>query len=242
MWDPVKYLHMKIADLYPTPNELDEGWRNWAAAGLVGAGLAAASAPAQSSPPAIQQLVALSPHHAPQATQMRVRPVTNHPHELVLLNAARAQRMPEMEIAQFMAQARHETENFTRLTERGSLRDFQKYDPKHNPAKARILGNRAEGDGARYRGRGYLHITGRYWYTLIGQAIGVDLERNPQLMANPDIAARASLWYWNNRVRPRVADATNTRQVTRRIHPGFRALPERQRYFDEYRASMRAGR
>lgn len=229
---------MRIADLYPLQDDLNEDWRKWAAAGLVGAGLAA-SPSAQGSPPVRQQMAAVSPSHAPSAAQMRVRPVTNHPHELVLLNAARAQRMPEMEIAQFMAQARHETENFTRLTERGGLRDFQKYDPDHNPARARILGNRAAGDGARYKGRGFLHITGRYWYTLIGKAIGVDLERNPQLMANPEIGARASLWFWNNRVRPRVADATDTTQVTRRIHPGLRALPERQRYFDEYKVSMR---
>jgi len=58
------------------------------------------------------------------------------------------------------------------------------------------LGNTQAGDGWKYRGRGYIQITGRNWYTKIANAIGVDIVNNPDLVASdPLVAAKAAIAY-----------------------------------------------
>ena len=44
-----------------------------------------------------------------------------------------------------------------------------------------ILGNNQPGDGPRFKGRGYIQLTGRWNYGHYGKMIGVDLVNNPQL-------------------------------------------------------------
>jgi predicted chitinase len=63
----------------------------------------------------------------------------------------------------------------------------------------RDLGNTQPGDGPRYKGRGYLQLTGRANYRYYGQKLGVDLERNPDLALRPDVAARVLVAYWQDR-------------------------------------------
>ncbi len=54
----------------------------------------------------------------------------------------------------------------------------------------RGLGNTQPGDGPRYKGRGYVQITGRRNYTDWSQRLGIDLVGNPDQARNPQIAAR----------------------------------------------------
>jgi len=70
-------------------------------------------------------------------------------------------------------------------------------------------GDFESGDGNRFRGRGFIQLTGRGNYRQIGEDIGVDLESNPELMENPEIAARASVAWWKRNVRP-VIDTSDT--------------------------------
>jgi predicted chitinase len=124
-----------------------------------------------------------------------------------------------VELAAFLAQIKHESWDFTRMHEVGDKRYFQKmYDKKYKPAKAKGLGNTELGDGVRYRGRGYMQLTGRDNYRSVGRLLGIDLERNPELAARPDIAARVALLYWKQRVRPKVKDWSNVAEVTRPIN------------------------
>mgnify|MGYP003342746291 CR=1 FL=1 len=50
------------------------------------------------------------------------------------------------------------------------------------------LGNVRPGDGCRYKGRGFVQITGRLNYSTWSQRSGLDLVANPELAARPDVA------------------------------------------------------
>ena len=77
-------------------------------------------------------------------------------------------------------------ENFLPTDEKPSHwsgRNFEKYDGR------RDLGNTEPGDGARFKGRGLIQLTGRANYRDIGGRIGFDLEAHPERANDPVIAA-----------------------------------------------------
>lgn len=147
-----------------------------------------------------------------------------------------------LELAQFMAQMHHETGGFAKMVEIGTERQItRKYDIRHNPELARILGNTRPGDGWRFRGRGYIQLTGRANYTRASKEIFGDdrLLQNPDLAAVPAIAANIALWYWGERVQPRVSNFADTAQATRPINPNLRGLKQRRDLFQYYSMAQR---
>ena len=58
------------------------------------------------------------------------------------------------------------------------------------------LGNTQPGDGPRYKGRGFIQLTGRANYSRYSRILGVDLVNNPDLAMRPDIAARIVAEWW----------------------------------------------
>jgi len=159
--------------------------------------------------------------------------IQSNPLAQQLLKAAEQAGLKGAELAQFMAQCKHESWDFSRLKELASKRTyFNRYDPKHNPRTARILGNRHRGDGERFRGRGFIQLTGRANYEQASRALNIDLVKNPELVSRPDIAIRVSLWYWTSRVRPNVKNWINTQEVTRYINSGLQGLEDRIRNFN----------
>ena len=83
------------------------------------------------------------------------------------------------------------------------------------------LGNSEPGDGAKFRGRGYIQITGRLNYTTYGKAIGVDLVGNPDLALDPAIAAEVLALYFRQRSIPRLAELAKWESVRRRVNGGL---------------------
>lgn len=186
---------------------------------------------------AAQTLKQTGPPTDPAKTQPQPRidfsSIQNNPLAQQLLKAAQTAGLKGAELAQFMAQCKHESWDFSRLKELAGQRHyFNRYDPKHNPRTARILGNKQRGDGERYKGRGFIQITGRNNYEQASRALNIDLVKNPDLAARPDIAASIAIWYWTQRVRPNVKDWTDTHQVTRYINGGLKGIEDRIRNFN----------
>jgi hypothetical protein len=69
--------------------------------------------------------------------------------------------------------------------------DFNKvYDGRKN------LGNTTPGDGYKYRGRGFLQITGRDAYQSFKKYSGIDVVSNPDLLNEPEVAAKSIPWFF----------------------------------------------
>jgi putative chitinase len=98
------------------------------------------------------------------------------------------------------------------------------------------MGNRLPGDGYRYRGRGCVMVTGRDNYRVIGKAMGVDIESNPDQLTQPETALRASLAWWAANVPDKLAgDCT---AITRRVNGGAIGLHERMRLTATVKAAL----
>ena len=101
------------------------------------------------------------------------------------------------------------------------------------PAQSRYegrkdLGNTRPGDGYRFRGRGLLQTTGRDNYRATGQAIGLDLWASPELLGQPEPAARSAAWFWESRGLNEIADRGDNLAATKRINGGTNGLDDRQ--------------
>lgn len=160
-------------------------------------------------------------------------------------------------MASFLAQTGHESAQFSRLEEnlryRSAKRLMQVWPKRFpsekaagpyvdNPEKlancvyARRLGNgdASSGDGYRYRGRGILQITGRSNYAAVGQALGLELIENPDLLLQPEHAAMSAAWFWDSRGLNALADdrtddddLEDFTRITRLINGGTVGLRER---------------
>lgn len=92
-------------------------------------------------------------------------------------------------IAYILATAEHESHLGNLMTEIGDEGYFiRSYDPPGRVAQA--LGNTKQGDGPRYRGRGFVQITGRRNYTDWANRLGIDLVSQPEMATLPQIAAK----------------------------------------------------
>ena len=152
--------------------------------------------------------------------------------------------------AAFIGQCQHESNNFRTLEENlhysadGLMRTWPSRFPSadvaeqyaQNPQKlankvyAGRLGNGTEesGDGWNYHGRGLIQLTGRENYERCGEAIGVDLINQPQLLVDPNFACLSAGWFWGKKGLNALADSKDYDTMTKRINGGLIGLDDRK--------------
>ena len=164
-----------------------------------------------------------------------------------------------LRLAHFLAQAGHESGGFKAVNEnlnygaKGLLGIFKKYFPtpdkaalyERKPEKIANLvyggrmgnGPEATGDGYKFRGRGYIQLTGRDNYAAFSKAINEDLTMNPDLVATKYPLASAA-WFFHKNGLHKIADEGATEavvtKVTKRVNGGTIGLPDRLKHFNEY--------
>jgi putative chitinase len=160
--------------------------------------------------------------------------------EAALQTAAKSAGLKGAELAQFMAQTRHESADFGKMKEVGSKKQFDRYEK--NRILAQKLGNKVKGDGELFKGRGFIQLTGRDNYTRASEQIFGDdrLVKNPDLASRLDVGAKIALWYWKNQVRPKVDNFNDTTQVVRAINSRepMSVIKSRHNKFKEYLAVL----
>jgi putative chitinase len=173
--------------------------------------------------------------------------------------AAKFQINTPLRLAHFLAQCGHESGGF-RVTQenlnysaKGLMGIFKKYFPDAGTAAAyerkpekianRVYANRmangseASGDGYKFRGRGYIQLTGRDNYTQFGKAIGEDIASNPDKVSS-QYALLSAAWFWSKNGLNKLADGGATdavvTSITKRVNGGTIGLPDRIKHFKEY--------
>lgn len=152
-----------------------------------------------------------------------------------VLNTAmqRYQIVGRKRVAAFIAQLGHES---------GQLRYVREiWGP--TPAQAKYegradLGNTQPGDGSKYRGRGLIQITGRANYAACGEALGLDLIIQPELLELPQYAAMSAAWFWKQNGLNDLADRDQFNTITRRINGGLNGLQDRLEIWSRARAVL----
>ena len=206
----------------------------------------AAAAPAVSIPPSSFKLEKLK-GHVPDAVIAQI-PDT----------AAKFNITNPLRLAHFLAQCGHESGGFKAVNENlnysadGLKKIFPKYFPGNlnesyarNPEKiaSRVYasrmgnGDEASKEGFKFRGRGYIQLTGKSNYTNFAKFIGEDTVANPDLVSTKYPLASAAFFFDSNKLwticDKGATDAVVT-EVTKRVNGGTIGLDDRIKHFNEY--------
>ena len=145
-----------------------------------------------------------------------------------VLNTAmsRYQIVSAKRVAAFIAQIGHESGQLKYVKEIwGPTKAQAKYEGRVD------LGNTVAGDGSKYRGRGLIQITGRANYEACGEALGLDLISQPELLEKPQHASMSAAWFWASRGLNTLADAGSYSKITSRINGGQNGAADRQELY-----------
>ena len=163
-----------------------------------------------------------------------------------------------LRLAHFLAQCAHESGNFKAVSENlnyskdGLMRVFPKYFPgtlaesyANQPEKiaSRVYGSRmgngdeASKEGFKFRGRGYIQLTGKQNYTTFSQFIGEDCVANPDLVSSKYPLGSAAFFFNNNKLW-NICDEGATDEVvtkvTKRVNGGVIGLEHRLKEFKKF--------
>lgn len=164
-----------------------------------------------------------------------------------------------LRLCHFLAQCAHESGNFKAVTENlnygpvALMGTFKKYFP--NAAKAETYarkpekianlvyggrmgnGDEASGDGFKYRGRGYIQLTGKVNYESFDKVVEENVTANPDLVATKYPLLSAA-WFWNSRTLNTLADKGATdadvTAITKKVNGGTHGLEDRIAKFKKF--------
>ena len=168
-----------------------------------------------------------------------------------------------LRLAHFLAQAGHESGGFKAVTEnlnygaKGLLGIFKKYFPtqekanlyERKPEKIAnlVYGNRmgngpeTSGEGFKYRGRGYIQLTGKDNYKAFDLVVTENILENPELVATKYPLLSAA-WFFHKNGLHKIADKGATdavvTEVTKRVNGGTIGLADRLKHFKQYHALL----
>jgi len=98
-------------------------------------------------------------------------------------------------------------------------------------------GDEESGDGWKYRGRGYIQLTGKHNYSLFNESVDDDVVESPELVKEKYPLLSAA-WFWSSNGLNRLADGGSTDEVvtkvTKRVNGGTIGLEDRIKHFHEY--------
>lgn len=168
-----------------------------------------------------------------------------------------------LRLAHFLAQCGHESGGFRAVSEnlnysaKGLVGTFPKYfnattaaqyERKPEMIASRVYGSRmgngdeASKEGFKFRGRGYIQLTGKSNYTNFAKFIGEDTVANPDLVATKYPLASAAFFFDSNKlwsICDKGADDATVTAVTKRVNGGTIGLPDRIKHFKEYYALLK---
>jgi len=198
----------------------------------------------------------------PSGGPLNIEKLKGHIPDAVLVQipdtAAKFNITNNLRLAHFLSQCGHESGGFKAVSENlnysadGLKKIFGKYFPGNlnesyakQPEKiaSRVYGNRmgngdeASKEGYKFRGRGYIQLTGKANYTKFTQFIGEDCVSNPDLVATKYPLASAAFFFDSNKlwaICDRGADDATVTSVTKRVNGGTLGLSDRIKHFKEY--------
>ena len=112
------------------------------------------------------------------------------------------------------------------------------YEKQPQRIANRIYGNRmgnrdeASGDGFRFRGSGFLQLTGHSNFFHAGQALGEDFVMQPELVRTPKYAAMTAGWFWQTHKLNQYADSRDFLMMTKKINGGTIGLDDRIKHIN----------
>jgi putative chitinase len=168
-----------------------------------------------------------------------------------------------LELAHFLAQCGHESGNFKAVSENlnysadGLKKIFPKYFPgnlnesyarKPEAIASRVYasrmgnGNEATKEGFKFRGRGYIQLTGKENYASFDKFVEDDILANPDLVATKYPLLSAA-WFFSknklNEIASKGADDATVTAVTKRVNGGIIGLADRIKHFKEFYALLK---
>ena len=170
-----------------------------------------------------------------QKPEIEYTPLTNTTNEKTLARVAKQNGIKGLELAAFMSQMAHESEDFTDMVEDNP--NIKKYAGR----LAKALGNKNANDAERFIGRGFIQLTGRWNYEWMQKSLGVDLTSSwskAHQASDPKIAAKIAVEFWKQRVRPKVDDFADVAAVTKPINSKLHGLKHREARFTKMAQAM----
>ncbi|MDQ9130323.1 glycoside hydrolase family 19 protein [Serratia fonticola] len=98
------------------------------------------------------------------------------------------------------------------------------------------MGNKAAGDGWKYRGRGPMQITGLDNYRACSAVLKVDLVLVPELLEQDSYAMRSAGWFWSANKCGRYG--ADVEKVTKIINGGLNGLEDRTARYQRARKAL----